>query len=367
MTTLTATITKEIRYSRLTKDYDMYLDGEYVGSEASYHAAEVELDRLAYEQLDRAGVEPELLQSATALDAGSDQDEIAAALAAESLTTAIHLDGETSIRTHETQAKRDEYLRYNPSARIVDVAALPIANFRPTIAGPLWDQGYTSPNLPNSARDFRFTVDACPVCQRLLNHSIYANAAGAWLAYDWCLECDRGRLAGQSCAGIQFSCNRPATQTIPNAAGAMHLCDEHAAEWRSYGPNDDQSATDPGHNLTLPDPAECPDISAPQPVKDLPGALAEPEDGEEDDDYKEGDPRDEDVYAPPFGLPAPSGRSACERYSTPPLALWGPDTLECPKCHTRHDPVVACPVHCANCDRPHHIQRCPEVWRALMG
>lgn len=37
-----------------------------------------------------------------------------------SLTTAIHLNGETSTRTHETQAARDEYLRYNPSAWIVE-------------------------------------------------------------------------------------------------------------------------------------------------------------------------------------------------------------------------------------------------------
>lgn len=72
------TITKEITYNRLTKDYDMTLNGEYIGSERSYHSAEVELDRLAYEQLDRAGVEPELLLTATALDGGSDQDEIAA-------------------------------------------------------------------------------------------------------------------------------------------------------------------------------------------------------------------------------------------------------------------------------------------------
>lgn len=68
MTTLTATPVKTITYDRLTGDYKMELDGEFVGYERSYHAAEVELDRLAYEQLDRAGVEPEMLLSATALD-----------------------------------------------------------------------------------------------------------------------------------------------------------------------------------------------------------------------------------------------------------------------------------------------------------
>lgn len=76
MTTLTTPITKEIKYNH--GEYDMYLNGEYIGSEASYHSAEVELDRLAFEQLDRAGIEPEMMQSATALDGGSSQDEIAA-------------------------------------------------------------------------------------------------------------------------------------------------------------------------------------------------------------------------------------------------------------------------------------------------
>lgn len=201
------TTTKEIVFDRETRDYAMYLNGEFVGYAPCYHVAEVELDRLAYERLDRAGVEPELTLSATALDGGSSVEEIAA-----------------------------EYAE-----------SLPIANFRSTIAGPLWDQGYTSPNLPDNARGFfYFTVDACPVCQRLLNHSIYANAAGAWLAYDWCLECDRGQIAGQSCSGMQFSCNRPATQHIySNATGMMHLCDAHAAEWQSYGPDDDHPTADP--------------------------------------------------------------------------------------------------------------------------
>lgn len=68
MTTLTAAPVKEIKYDVEARDYAMYLDGELVGFKSTYHLAEIELDRLAYEQLDRAGVEPELLQSATALD-----------------------------------------------------------------------------------------------------------------------------------------------------------------------------------------------------------------------------------------------------------------------------------------------------------
>lgn len=158
MTAITTDLIKEIRYNH--GDYDMYLNGEYVGSEASYHAAEVELDRLAYEHLNRAGVEPEMLLSATVLDG---------------------------------------------------------------------------------------------VCQ----------------------------------CGATF-----------NEFGQCETC----------GPDEDD------------EPAE---------------------DG---DDYQEGDPRDEDVYAPPFGLPAPAGKSDCLAYSTPPsLALWGPPNPLCPKCGQAHDPIVVCP------------------------
>jgi hypothetical protein len=45
---------KRIQYNRDTRDFDAYLDEQYIGSFGSYHAAEVELDRLAYEQLRRA-------------------------------------------------------------------------------------------------------------------------------------------------------------------------------------------------------------------------------------------------------------------------------------------------------------------------
>lgn len=181
----------------------------------------------------------------------------------------------------------------------------------------------------------------------------------------------------RACDGWANACTAAVTQTLvvawPLNDGRMHgpevlhLCDEHAARWQQFQVKPG-ATDDPSHNLITPDPAECPDISAPRPCEDLPTAQAEPEEDDEDDDYEEGDPRDEDVYAPPFGLPAPSGYRACERYSTPPsLALWGPDTPVCPKCGTHHDPVVGCPVRCANCDKSHHIQRCPEVWRALLG
>lgn len=40
---------KEIVYSRETRDYAMYLDGELVGFARTYHEAEIALDQLVFE------------------------------------------------------------------------------------------------------------------------------------------------------------------------------------------------------------------------------------------------------------------------------------------------------------------------------
>jgi hypothetical protein len=45
---------KEICRNKETKDFDMYLDLEYVGSQPTPQEAREELDRLAFEQLRRA-------------------------------------------------------------------------------------------------------------------------------------------------------------------------------------------------------------------------------------------------------------------------------------------------------------------------
>jgi hypothetical protein len=45
------TITKEVRFNRLNRDFDAYLDGRYVGSRATRIEAEELLDQLAYEML----------------------------------------------------------------------------------------------------------------------------------------------------------------------------------------------------------------------------------------------------------------------------------------------------------------------------
>lgn len=45
---------KEIKYNRFTKDFDAYLDGEFIGSYSSAWTAENELDRLALYQAKNA-------------------------------------------------------------------------------------------------------------------------------------------------------------------------------------------------------------------------------------------------------------------------------------------------------------------------
>ncbi len=37
---------REIRYNRANRDYDLFLDGEYVGSAATYHDGENRLDAM---------------------------------------------------------------------------------------------------------------------------------------------------------------------------------------------------------------------------------------------------------------------------------------------------------------------------------
>ena len=45
------TITKEVKFNRETRDFDMYLSGEYVGSRGTSQEARAELDRLALQAL----------------------------------------------------------------------------------------------------------------------------------------------------------------------------------------------------------------------------------------------------------------------------------------------------------------------------
>lgn len=42
---------REIIYDRETRDYALYLDGEFVGYAGSYHAGEIKLDQLIYARL----------------------------------------------------------------------------------------------------------------------------------------------------------------------------------------------------------------------------------------------------------------------------------------------------------------------------
>ena len=63
----TTDITREIKYSRTTRDYDCYVDGQYVGSAANYSAGEALCDQIAFDMIaDGACL------TATELDGGSD-------------------------------------------------------------------------------------------------------------------------------------------------------------------------------------------------------------------------------------------------------------------------------------------------------
>lgn len=122
----------------------------------------------------------------------------------------------------------------------------------------------------------------------------------------YCERCTRvtvHRLVAKYGTFFCGSCSVCACGTLAIYGGVTPCC--QACHDQALAEMDDQPADDPSHNLTLPDVAECPDISAPQPVEEL---------------------------------------STCERYSTPPsLALWGPGTPECPTCGQRHDPILKCP------------------------
>jgi len=70
----------EIKYNRLNKDYDLFLDGRYVGSAANHSAGENTLNALIYAELvHAAALEQALAPLAEMLDAA--RRELAEALA----------------------------------------------------------------------------------------------------------------------------------------------------------------------------------------------------------------------------------------------------------------------------------------------
>lgn len=254
MTTLTAalTITYEITYNRWTHDYDCVIrlgddPMQYIGSRANYRDAETLCVTHKRDLLNDGA-----LQTATALDGGSDQDEIAAEYA-EALELAPHLRERT-------------------------------------------------------------------------------------------------------CEGLQFPCDKPVTHCIPIDLGrdgdkqinsSLKLCDEHAAEWQSWNP----------------------------PPSGLPGPCPPPADDEEDDGAtcaRFSTPLAL-VTDPPVTLPSDCWGYAdtCHNPATQILIVVVSDAAEialCDACAAKWRKLhVVLPPVCGNCDKPHHIQRCPEVWRALTG
>lgn len=78
MTTTDATeISREIKYSRATRDYDCYVNGQYVGSARNYSEGEALCDEIVYNM-----IADEACLTAAQLDGGSDPDACAVDVAA---------------------------------------------------------------------------------------------------------------------------------------------------------------------------------------------------------------------------------------------------------------------------------------------
>jgi hypothetical protein len=75
-TTDTTEISREIKYSRATRDYDCYVNGQYVGSARNYSEGEALCDQVAFDLI----ADGQCLTAAQ-LDGGSDADTCAAEVA----------------------------------------------------------------------------------------------------------------------------------------------------------------------------------------------------------------------------------------------------------------------------------------------
>jgi hypothetical protein len=76
-TTDTTEISREIKYSRATRDYDCYVNGQYVGSARNYSEGEALCDEIVYNM-----IADETCLTAAQLDGGSDADACAVDAAA---------------------------------------------------------------------------------------------------------------------------------------------------------------------------------------------------------------------------------------------------------------------------------------------
>ncbi len=284
MTTFTAAPVKAITYDRHTGDYKMELDGEFVGYAACYHAAEVELDRLAFEHLNRAGIEPEMLQSATALDGGSSVEEIAA----DCISTLEALRPLT-IRAVSTDSL------------FAALADEPTPAPTRTITIPSCDQ-----HGGHSFNTVTLTLKwICPACggprgEPYLTCSYDGSRRLAGI-HGWRNPCGHVDYYGDVRAEIAEllvdpygncpQCNRPIGQRIFDPQTGICLNCRSSPD-----PAECPSPTDPTVPLDLPTRHNCGGAHHIQRCGELRAALlTEPDDAPADE---QGDPADEDVYAP---------------------------------------------------------------------
>ena len=98
MTTTDATeISREIKYSRTTRDYDCYVNGQYVGSARNYSEGEALCDQVAFDLI----ADGQCLTAAQ-LDGGSDPDDCAVDV------EALVIRGEDPTRVSAVLAHREE-------------------------------------------------------------------------------------------------------------------------------------------------------------------------------------------------------------------------------------------------------------------
>lgn len=140
-------------------------------------------------------------------------------------------------------------------------------------------------------------------CQKYIADLLASDLLQSATALDGVCACgatfnEYGRC--EACAEFPFSIPAPLGECRICGAAAWTnttdglLCPDHAGvliEYTAAQTDPDDTPTD-DHNLVTPDPAECPDVRAPQPVEDLPTLLTEPDDDEpadeEDDDWPDG-------------------------------------------------------------------------------
>ena len=228
----TTTLNKTISYDRTSKDFRAELDGELIGYFGSYHAAEVELDRLAAEQLSRQVVY------------ARPAEEVEPVAAIEHTLTRTYRAGQIRCR---------EYVAASDSGEPLDRFSVYYSDG----AWHTWTSDTISQNRIAARHAFAKSLNTAPEpyddtlsipASRLDGQC--GNCGAALNELGQCERCieDAGRphLRVRTCQGLQFPCDKPVAACFHLSIGrdisglpvngSLELCEEHAAEWERYNP-----------------------------------------------------------------------------------------------------------------------------------